>query len=45
MVLDTNPFEDIEESKDEVPEDYFQKKLDEYLIAEYKLEEEEKQAG
>jgi len=42
LILDTNPFEDIEESKEEVSEDLLQRQLDEYLIAEYKAEEEVK---
>ena len=42
LVLDTNPFEDVEESKEEVSEDLLQRQLDEYLITDYKAEEEEK---
>jgi hypothetical protein len=40
MVLETNPFIDIEELKEEIPEEYLQKKLDEYLITDFKPEEE-----
>jgi hypothetical protein len=42
LILDTNPFEDVEESKEEVSEDLLQRQLDEYLITDYKAEEEVK---
>jgi hypothetical protein len=42
LILDTNPFEDVEESKEDVSEDLLQKQLDEYLITDYKAEEEVK---
>jgi hypothetical protein len=41
LILDTNPFEDVEESKEEVSKDLLQRQLDEYLITDYKAEEEE----
>jgi hypothetical protein len=41
LILDTNPFEDVEESKEEFSEDLLQRQLDEYLITDYKAEEEE----